>query len=292
MILSLDIGGSKIAAGLVKKNKVFYFKKIKWQRPLTKQKIINQILKIISEFKVCGLKFKVIAVAIAGEVNKKGEVIITRNLIKNKTKIPLKKILVEKFHLPVFVENDANCFALAEAIFGRGKGKKSVIGLTLGSGIGGGIIFNQKIFGGKDGYAGELGHMIIKANGERCACGKRGCFEAYASVTALRKFYTRLSGRKISGEMIDELFRKKDKKAILASQKVADYLAIGLSNVFNIFNPEAVILGGGLTCFNWLIKTAIKKTRGLVIIPQSSTKIFLSQFKDKSALIGAALLVK
>jgi len=292
MILCLDIGGSKIAAGLVKSGRVFHFQKTKWQKPLTAKKIINQIIQIISGLKSKTLNLKSIAIGVAGQVDKKGEVFITRHLLGKRTKIALKKILEKKFKLPIYVENDAHCFALAEAVLGQGKGKKFVIGLTLGSGIGGGIIINQKIFGGKDGFAGEIGHTAIEAQGEKCSCGKKGCFEAHVSATALKKFYYQLTRKKVSGFEIDKLFRKKDKKAILAANKVADYLAIGLGNIINIFNPEVIILGGGLSRFKKLMEIAVARTKLQTLIPNHQTKILISKLGDNAQLLGASLLVK
>lgn len=292
MILSLDIGGSKIAAGLVKNNKVFYFQKTDWQKPLTAKKIIDQIIQIILDFRLKISDFTVIAVGIAGQVNKKGEVFLTRNLIRKKTKVSLKKILEQKFQLPVFVENDANCFTLGEAIFGQGKGKNLVIGLTLGSGIGGGIVLNQKIIRGKDGYAGELGHMAIQAGGKKCSCGKRGCFEAYASVTALRKIYSELTGKKTEGTIIDEAVKKKDKKALLAAQGIAENLAVGLGNLIDIFNPDIIVLGGGLSNSKTIMKLALEKIKNWTLMPNNKTQVVVSKLEDKAALLGAFLLVK
>ncbi len=292
MILSLDIGGSKIAAGLVRGRKVFYFQKTNWQKPLTAKKIINQIIKIIEN---CKLKIKncdAVAIGVAGQVNRKGEVFITRHLLSKKTKIVLKKTLERKFKLPIYVDNDAHCFALAEAVLGQGKNKKFVIGLTLGSGIGGGIIINQKIFSGKDGFAGEFGHVVIDPSGPVCSCGKKGCFETLVSVTALKRKYLELSGKRTFGLMIYKAFKKRDRTAISAAKLVSEYLAIGLANIINIFNPEVIVLGGGLSNFRELIKMAVVKTRDYTLIPNHQTKILISKLGDNAQLLGASLLVK
>lgn len=290
MILCLDIGGSKISAGLVKKNKIFHFQKFNWQGKTTRQNFLKQVFEIISNFKLRYSSLRAIAVSVAGQVNHSGEVVLSRNIIKKKTKVSLKKILEKKFRFPVIVENDTNCFTLAEAVYGRGKGKNLVVGLTLGTGIGGGLVFNKKIVYGKNGYAAELGHMIIRAGGKKCSCGKRGCFEAYASVTGLRNFYYQLSGKKVSGLMIDQTFQKKDKKATEAAERVVKYLSIGLGNIVNIFDPEIVVLGGGLVRFDWLIKKAILKTEQTIISNQKR-KIFTSKLEDKAPLVGASLLI-
>jgi len=290
MILSLDIGGSKIAVGLIKKNKVFYFQKIEWQRPLAKQKFLNQIFSLIENYKLKIGNFTAIAVAVAGQVNKNGEVFITRHLLPQETKIKLKAILEKKFNLPVYLDNDANCFILGEVFFGKAKNKKKVIGVTLGSGIGGGIVFDQKIYRGQNGYAAEFGHMIIQPNGIKCSCGKRGCWETYASSQGIRYFYQKLTGQKKSSEEIVQEFRKKKKPAIVTVKIVAIWLALGLANIINILDPEIIILGGGLARFQALISLALKGAKKLLVVSSLRTKILVSLEPEKMTLLGASLL--
>lgn len=290
MILSLDVGGSKISAGLVKGNQVFCFQKIDWQKPLTAQKIIDQISKIISNFLDRDSRIRAIALGVAGQGNKNGEVFITRHLLPQKTKIAIKKILEKKFKLPVYVDNDVHCFALAEAVLGQGKNKKIVVGLTLGSGIGGGIIIDGKIFQGKDGMAGEFGHMVIDPSGPICSCGKRGCFEALVSVTALKRNYYQLTNKKTFGLMIYRAFKNGDKKAIQAAEKLVDYLALGLGNIIDVLNPDLIILGGGLSNFKEIMDQAIKKSHHWTLGHGHQTKILISHLGDKAQLLGASLL--
>ncbi len=290
MILSFDIGGTKIAVGLVKKNQIFNFQKLNWQGKITQQKFLNQLIEIILNFKSSISNLKAITIAVAGQVNKKGEVFLTRNLIRKKTKISLKKILQQKFHLPVFVENDANCFTLGEAVFGQGKNKDFLLGLTIGSGIGGGIVIDKKIIKGKDGFAGEFGHLILEVGGRKCSCGKRGCFEAYASARAMEEFYFELTGRKKTTFQIKEEFLKKKSDAILAVNETARWLSIGIANLVNIFNPDLIVLGGGMINFPSFLKIAIKNFKSWLLVKEAKTKILVSNLNEKATLLGASLL--
>jgi glucokinase len=292
MILSLDIGGSKIASGLVKNNKVFNFQKTAWQKPLTAQKIVNQISQIILDYRLKISHFSAIAVGMAGQVNGKGEVFVTRHLLVKETKINLKVILEKKFKLPVYVDNDAHCFALGEAIFGQAKKKKIVVGLTIGSGIGGGIIFDKKIYHGQSGYPAEFGHMIINPKGEKCSCGKHGCWEAYASGYGIKSFYHKITGKKKNSFEIAEEFRRKDKSAVLTIKRAAYFLAIGLANIINILDPEIIILGGGLARFQGLINLALKQVKQWLAVSDYQTKILVSSHPEKIALLGASLLAR
>lgn len=290
MILSFDIGGSKIASGLVKNNRIFHFQKTAWHKPLTAQKITNQIISLIKDYKLKIGNFEAITIGVAGQVNRRGEVFITRHLLAKETKIKLKVILEKKFKLPVYLDNDAHCFALGEAFFGQAKNKKIVIGLTIGSGIGGGIIFDKKIYHGQSGYPAEFGHMIINPGGEKCSCGKNGCWEAYASGYGIRNFYYEITGHKKSSFEIAKEFKQKNKSAILTIKKVAYWLAIGLANIINMLDPEIIILGGGLSRFQGLINLALKQTKKWLAVSDYQTKILVSRRPEEITLLGASLL--
>lgn len=290
MTLCLDIGGSKIAIGLVQKGKVLHYQKFQWPRKITQRKFLNQIFSLIENYKLKIGNFTVIAVAIAGQVNQKGEVYLTRHLLAKETKINLKKILEEKFNLPVYLDNDANCFVLGESFFGQVKKNKNIIGLTLGSGIGGGIIFDKKIYRGQHGYAGEFGHMIIQANGEKCSFGKRGCWEAYASSWGIRNFYQKITGQKKSSEEIVQEFLKKKKSAVAAIKKTAFWLALDIANIINVLDPEVIIFGGGLARFRVLISLAWKEAKKWLVVSSLRPKILISLEPEKMTLLGASLL--
>ncbi|MFN3301879.1 MAG: ROK family protein [Patescibacteria group bacterium] len=291
MILSFDIGGTKIAYGLVKDNKIFSYQKILWQKPLTKEKIINKIVEIIKNWRLKVKELEAVALGFAGQVNfKKGSVILSPNISKKREKIFLKKILEEKFKLPIFIDNDVNCFTLGEAVFGKAKNEKFVLGLTIGTGIGGGIVIGKKIIRGKDGFAGEFGHFLLEVGGKKCICGRRGCFEAYASGRAMEEIYFELTGQKKNTFQIEEEFNQKKPEAIFVVNETARWLRIGLANLINILNPDIIILGGGLVNFKSFIRLALKNIRSWLLVKETKTKILVSDLKEKATLLGASLL--
>ena len=187
------------------------------------------------------------------------------------------------------MENDANCFALAEAIIGAGKNSETVIGITLGSGIGGGIVIKKKIYRGAFGSAGEIGHMVIKSGGFKCSCGSSGCFEKYAS----EKFFKRKS--KLLPLELEKKAKKGDKKAKRIYLEFSQNLGIGLTNIINILDPDIIVIGGSIAKAGSLILNPAKKeVKKRVLSPQSkkSVKIRVAKLGEFSGAIGAALLLK
>ncbi|MCX7778636.1 MAG: ROK family protein [Patescibacteria group bacterium] len=291
MILAFDIGGTKIAVGLVEGDKILNYQKILWSKPLTKEKFLKKIITIIQDYKSKIKNCTAVALGVAGQVNfKEGSVVLSPNLSKKREKIFLKKILEQKFKWPIFVDNDANCFTLGEAVFGQGKNEKFVIGLTVGTGIGGGIVIDKKILRGKDGFTGEFGHQLIEIGGRHCLCGQRGCLEAYASGRAMAEFYFQITGQQKNTFQIKKEFAQKKSNAVFVVNETARWLKIGLANLINILNPDLIVLGGGMVGFQSFTKIALKNLRPWLLVPKVKTKILISQLREKAGLLGAALL--
>ncbi|MBU0672325.1 MAG: ROK family protein, partial [Candidatus Margulisbacteria bacterium] len=181
---------------------------------------------------------------------------------------------------------DANCAALAEAWFGAGKFVKHFLYITVSTGIGGGIIIDKKVYRGAIGSAGEFGHMIIDLNGPLCACGNYGHLESLASGTALKN-KTGLDA--ISAHLAAH---QGDKKAQKAIKEMAHYLAIGFANLTNIFNPELIVVGGGLSnMWEHLVLPAKKEFKQLALtLPARSVKIVRAKLKSDAGMLGAAAL--
>jgi len=168
-------------------------------------------------------------------------------------RVPIAEELNKRTGLPVFVDNDANVMALAEAKFGAGRGHENVICLTIGTGIGGGIIINQKLYRGSNFAGAEPGHMSIKHDGRNCRCGGKGCLELYASATAMINHFRKISkkaGRAVDKEInvkkIFELFAAGNRLAEETIELSSYYLGRGIANLMNIFNPTRIIIGGGV----------------------------------------------
>lgn len=290
-IIALDIGGTKINIGVINtQGKIIKSQKFITPKNLNTNKFNYFIYQLIDKFKNQET-FK-IGIALAGQINwPNGEIINSPNLkILNKTN--LKKYLENKLKLPIYIDNDAHCFALAESIIGSGKKYNNIIGLTLGTGIGGGIIINQKIIRGSDNTVGEFGHMQIIPNGLKCSCNQLGHLEAYSSGQGMIKIFKKLTNKNLNTFSIEKLYYNKDKNAQETFNIMSKCLGIGLANIANNLNPDIIILGGGLIRVKPIWQKAIKDYFPKYIFNNylKKTKIIISKSGDNNILIGAALI--
>jgi glucokinase len=210
-------------------------------------------------------------------------------------------------HLPLILENDANAAAMGEKWKGAGAGCKDLICLTLGTGIGGGIIVDHSLVHGADGMAGELGHMTIKPRGPRCACGNHGCLEALASATALRREAIAAARKHpesslnrccrgdlaaLDAELVSQEATRGDTIARRLYQVMGTHLGIGIANLINAFNPEAVIIGGGVSRAWELFIPQVRQEvqRRAFKVPAERAKILRAECGDDAGVLGAAYL--
>lgn len=294
MFIGLDVGATKIAAGLVvKQGKILKKKILKTEVWKGKKVILTNINKAIES--VWKPKVQAIGIGMAGQCETKtGTFLSGPNFPKNFRNIKIKKILESKFKVPVFLDNDARCFTLAESIFGVGKNYKNIIGITIGTGIGSGVIIDGKIYRGKNNTAGEIGHQTLDTSPPfRCSCGRRGHFEALVSGKAMINFYKHLTGKTKSTFEITKLAKRGDKTAQNVITLLSKYLTLGLANVIHIFNPEIIVLGGGLAQIEEIWQPALKNLKKELIYKSlRQTKIIKSKLKDKAGILGAALLCR
>ena len=213
--------------------------------------------------------------------------------------------------LPLYIENDANCAALAEYYVGGGRGSKRFITVTLGTGVGGGIVHNGKIFHGSNGMAGEVGHMSIEMDGEECPCGRRGCWERYASASALKR-QTAKAWQENPDSILAQVIAENDnhvsgQSAFIAArrgcpvgQAVCDryirYLTAGTVNIINIFQPDTLAIGGGVSNeSDEQLLLPLRRQVAAHSLPcnyDKMTKIVKAQLGNDAGIIGAALLGK
>jgi glucokinase len=308
--IGVDLGGTNIAVGIVDLEAKIITNKmsIKTNAPRPCEAITADIVSVCR--KLCdeaGMKFSDLSwVGVASPgIAKNGVIISASNL--GWTNAPFAKLLYDEFHIPVYIANDANAAAYAEALWGSGRGAESLVALTLGTGVGGGIVFHGKIWEGMNGFAAEMGHMIIEPNGRVCGCGKRGCIEAYCSATALIRETKRvmqlypesLMWQDVNGD-IERVNGKTAFKAKAAGDKAADrvvsdfidHLAIGVSNVINVFQPDVLCIGGGISREGEALMDPLCErvshlsfgTHGM------KTKVVVADFRNDAGIIGAALL--
>lgn len=218
----------------------------------------------------------------------------------------LRDAIAEATHLPVAIDNDANCHALAEAKFGAGRDHKNMMMLTLGTGIGGGIVIDGKVFHGDSGFAGEVGHIVSEPNGGKCGCGGRGCWELYAASQAFTNFALRLPASerkkffkkvrvpvsKLTPEIVANLAAKKDLIALKFWKEYGRYLGIGIATIVNVLGIFTFVIGGGITK-SW--KLFIAEARRSMIdhtYKQHAKTLILARSKlgSNAGVIGAALI--
>ncbi|MEM0139227.1 MAG: ROK family protein [Ferroplasma sp.] len=262
-ILGFDVGGTKISAVIGKEDgKIIDKIRKRTMKDYGKSGLTDELLalgeELVSRNKI--KKISKIGVIFAGPVDaEKGIIISSPNIIGLKN-YNISKELEEHFHVPVFLENDATAATIAEKNFGSAKNFSDFVYITLSTGIGGGIFINDKLYKGKHGMAGEVGHMVIMPNGPLCGCGRRGCLEALASgrgitrrvvenIGAVRNstFFSSMNPGDIDAKKIFEAQQDGDMFAQLMIEETIYYLAVGIVNIINILDPEAIIIGGGLS---------------------------------------------
>ncbi|OLS40111.1 ROK family protein [Bacillus sp. MRMR6] len=226
-----------------------------------------------------------IGVGVPGIVNKEGTVLLAPNL--GWTNIQLKKDLEELFLVPVMIENEANAGVIGEQQFGAGQDFDNVIYVSAGIGIGVGIILNKELYQGKNGFSGEMGHMVIDLDGKPCSCGSRGCWEAYASEHALLEL---ANVDTASLETLVELAEGSDHTALGHFKEIGRYLGFGINNIINTFNPDQVIIGNRLALAQKWIEEPIRTTisNHTLTHHQKDLKIHFSKLGKYSTALGVS----
>lgn len=300
MKIGIDLGGSHIAMGIVD-NRGKILEKV--EKRITKaekgniKKVIEEYILEKTENFLKQYKVTEIGMAIPGTV-KDGIVVKSVNLgLKNYDII---KKLQEKIDLPIQIRNDAKCAAIAENVYGALKSYDRSIFLTLGTGIGGAVIIHNELLdtGALPGC--EFGHMVIEKNGKECKCGKKGCWEKYASMKAFKDSLREILGvdEKTSGKELLDILRKNDKnnpKYMQINKLIEEYiqyLSIGISNLINIFEPEAIGIGGSFVYYEEIFLEALKKTlleKNLLFNERKEIVIQTAILDNDAGIIGATL---
>ena len=308
--IGVDLGGTNIAVGLVEFNsrKIVRQLSVKTNAPRSCEAISADIASVCrtlcSQERIAMNDVRWVGAVTPGIV-KDGVVVSAVNLgWKN---VNFRKVLASATRRPTYIVNDANGAAYAEALWGSGEGASSLVAITIGTGVGGGIVFDGVMWEGMNGFAAEMGHIIIDANGRQCGCGKRGCLEAYCSATALIKETKRYMSLYPESEMWKicegNLERVSGKTAFLAKAKgdeaacrVVDefigYLAIGVSNMINIFQPDVVCIGGGISREGEILMAPLREKvyHESFGTDNARTKVVAATFKNDAGIFGAALL--
>lgn len=300
MKIGIDLGGSHIAIGVIDGNGTILEKVEKRLRTIEKKAIRNTIEEYIVKYVIAfRQKYKIteVGIAIPGTVTE-SEILKSVNLgIKN---YPIVEELKKKIDLPIKIRNDAKCAAIAENTYGCLKQYDRSIFLTLGTGIGGAVIIQNQLLNTGDLPGCEIGHMVIKENGILCECGRKGCFEKYASMKALKNNLRQTLGYddKVSGKELFEIIRSNQKENWnyeSIEKVVGEYienLSIGLANLINIFEPEAIGLGGSFVYFEEVLLNRLKEkllSKNLLFNPRKEIIIKTAILRNDAGMIGAIL---
>lgn len=208
----------------------------------------------------------------------------------------LKRDLEDALQIPVVLANDANCFALSEARFGSVREQfpnaNVVFGVIMGSGVGGGIVVDGKIIGGRQGIAGEWGHNFLDDSGGPCYCGKRGCVETIISGTSLERYYFEQAGhKKLLKDIVSDAQSKRDPVAQRTVERLVHFFGLALSAVINILDPDVVVVGGGVGNIDLLYGRGIEALEKFVFNSRLETPVVKPMLGDSAGVFGAALLV-
>ena len=311
MNIGIDLGGTNIAAAIVDaEGGITERTSIPADAKGGAKAIIAGLMEVCEALlKNAGGKPSSIGIGVPGAINNsKGEVVFTPNLPLQDTNIV--NGLIQKYGCPVHLGNDANCAALGETIAGGAKGARDVVLITLGTGLGGGIVLGGRLHTGLSGAAGELGHTVIIMGGRQCGCGRHGCWETYASATGLIEtahehmnahkdslLWELCSGvsEKTDGVKIFQAFRTGDAAARLTVQRYIEHLAAGIANIINFIEPELICVGGGISnawdCLSEPLQALVHKEKFARFPSQlPGTRIVKAKLGNDAGIIGAAAL--
>ena len=309
--VGIDLGGTNIKAGVVdSEGKLINKLSIKTHAERSMEEIIHDMGTLAKDaIADAGLEVadvEAIGIGSPGTPdNKEGLLVYSSNLPFNNA--PMRKLIREVIDLPVYIDNDANCAAMAEAVAGAAKGTKDSVTITLGTGVGAGVIVNGRIYSGFNQAGSEFGHTVLVSGGIQCKCGRKGCFEQYASATALARMTeeaAKANPDSVMNRLIEETGHSNAKIAFVAQRegdkvaeevidKYTDYLADGLANAINTFMPEVLVVGGGV-CNEGdpLLIPMREKTMSRPYFGPGvpKTEVRLAQMGNDAGIVGAAMM--
>lgn len=305
--IGIDLGGTNIVAGVVNENyEIIAKSSVKTNLPRPEQEIAADIIKVSKQAVAdAGLtmdQIEWVGMGTPGIANSETGIIEYSNNL-GFVNTPMVKYLEEGLQKPAFIENDANAAAYGEYVAGAAKGAKNAVCITLGTGVGGGIVIDGKIYCGSNFGGAEIGHTVISVDGPQCTCGRKGCFEVYSSATGLIRMTkeaiaenpdsSMAAEEKISGRTAFNHMRKGDKTAKEVVDKYIKYLAAGITNTINIFQPDVLCIGGGVCNEGDPLLVPMKEIVARENYTRNSPKnaeIVIAKLGNDAGIIGAAFL--
>lgn len=305
-VVGIDLGGTKIAAALFdSKGEILNRERMETANARTAEEVVQRMIDMIRSVSL-GHPLSGVGLASPGAVNSKEGIVLHGTNLPEWENVPLKKWMEEALGVEVQVVNDANAAAWGEYVRGAGKRSENMVYVTFSTGIGAGIVLGGKLLLGTTSFAGELGHNIIEPNGPECSCGNKGCWEMFASGTAIRDTALELMQNRhsaiaelaaahseaLSAKHVFEAHKQEDAVAVEVVNRAVYYMALGLANAVHTFNPDRIVIGGGVSKAGDQLFPALRaQTEKLVMKPYVGTyTIVPAGLQDDVGLIGAAAL--
>lgn len=308
--IGVDVGGTNIKIALVKDGVIGYSNTIPTRAEMGYEYTINNmkqaIADLMKETKTDKSQIEGIGFGFPGQIDYKNGIVRNAPNIPGWVEVPIAQTIEKEFGIPTRVDNDVRCAALGELKYGAGMGCENLVCITVGTGIGSGLIVNSKLVRGASNAAGEIGHIKLQMQGGPiCGCGDTGCFEAFASAPAIVVMaedyikggkstkYRELSGGEITSFIVAEAAKQGDGVAKRIFTIIGEYLGIGLSSVVNLLNPERIIIGGGVAEAGDLLFDPIRETikKRTLAISGSAVEVVKAQLGNSAGVIGASLLI-
>jgi len=304
--IGVDLGGTKMLVGVVDSDQGTHYESRESSTGFSENEMVEVLARELREAREARPGVVAAGLGIPATIDRERGVAINAVNLEI-TDVPVRDIMRERVGIPVFVDNDANCAALAEYLYGAGKGARDLVMLTLGTGIGGGLVLGGEIYRGSSGAGAELGHMVIDENGPRCqgSCPNRGCLETFASGTALAREGTAAAGREpgsalgtalakgegVSGRTVTEAAIAGDAVAQEVVAAAGRHLGVGLASFANIFDPDVIIIGGGVSAAgDLLLDPAREELQARALPPMNKAPVKLAELGPDAGMIGAAAM--
>lgn len=311
--IGIDVGGTNVKIALVDSDgKIGYSNTIPTRAEMGYEYTINNmkqaIRDLMTETKLSAKDIEGIGFGLPGQVDFKSGIVRLITNIPGWVEIPLAKMIEDEFHIPTRIDNDVRCAALGELNFGAGKGCENLICITVGTGIGSGLIINGRLVRGASNAAGEIGHIKLQMHdGPICGCGDTGCLEAFASGPSIvamaeeyimggksTKYREMANGGAITPFIVAEAAKAGDPVARRIFTRMGEYIGIGMASVVNLLNPERIIVGGGVADAGDILLTPLKETlkKRAMKIAGETVQVVPAQLGNTAGVIGASLLIE
>lgn len=311
--IGIDVGGTNVKIALVDSDgKIGYSNTIPTRAEMGYEYTINNmkqaIRDLMTETKLSAKDIEGIGFGLPGQVDFKSGIVRLITNIPGWVEIPLAKMIEDEFHIPTRIDNDVRCAALGELNFGAGKGCENLICITVGTGIGSGLIINGKLVRGASNAAGEIGHIKLQMHdGPICGCGDTGCLEAFASGPSIvamaeeyilggksTKYREMANGGAITPFIVAEAAKAGDPVARRIFTRMGEYIGIGMASVVNLLNPERIIVGGGVADAGDILLNPLKETikNRAMKIAGETIQVVPAQLGNTAGVIGASLLIE